>query len=396
MRITVITRARRMLIVLMLLIASLGVTFMSAVSASAAVGTIVLSPAIGAAGTSVTASGSGFGRRTSGSLTFDGQSVGSFQTSTKGRFSLQFAVPAGEPRSVVVRATTAATSATAAFVVTSTAFEVPPPPSTTSPAVLTELFTGADGVFVSESAFWGSSDAGLSQNGVWFAESGSLNRQSGVGRVTDSSWAFRMWTRQTDLAYTTTEMDVRFDGWYGGGEGWHGVNLWLNRTLCTPLPGCSKVNDVGGNAGYVVDFNNRDGSLMIMKKTADPAPDGTYHVLASTKWSPVVGQTYRWGGRVVDNGNGSSTIQLLINGTVRLQATDNGSVGGGRLTGGRVGVRGDYANVAIDNITISRPTSVTDVVPDTSSAVWQSVSCPAAMPVLAPTVLCSVPTSVTR
>jgi hypothetical protein len=229
--------------------------------------------------------------------------------------------------------------------------------ASTASAVVTavgESFDGPDGVFVGDSAFWGSKDLGLSQNASWFAESGSMDRRAGAGWATDSSWAFRMWTRQTDLAFTTTEMDVRFDGWYGGSEGWHGINLWLNRTLCTPLPDCGKVNDPGGNAGYVVDFHNRDGSMLIMKKTANPAPDGTYYTLASTKWSPVVGQTYRWGGRVIDNGNGTSTIQILLNGSVRLQAIDNGSVGGPRLTGGRAGLRGDYANFTIDNLTIRR------------------------------------------
>jgi hypothetical protein len=68
-----------------------------------------------------------------------------------------------------------------------------------------------------------------------------------------------------------------------------------------------------------------------------------------------VGRWYRWGGRVTDNGNGTSTIQVLIDGRVVQQVIDEGLVGGPPLRGGRVGLRSDYASFNVDNLTISQP-----------------------------------------
>ncbi len=217
-----------------------------------------------------------------------------------------------------------------------------PAPST---SMLSATFDGTDALFASAGAFWDFPDLGLSQNPDWFAESGTMYRRAGTGWT--NSPVFRMWTRRTDLGFTRAEMDVRFNGWAGGTDGWHGINLWLNRKLQTPGPG-GRIDD-GATEGYVLDFLNRDGNVYIMKKVGD-----TYHILAKRQWTPARGTWYRWGGRVVDNGNGTSTLQVLVNGQVAQQVTDNGSVGGPRLIGGRVGVRSDYSDVNIDNLTITR------------------------------------------
>lgn len=220
-----------------------------------------------------------------------------------------------------------------------------PAPSPTVTSVLAD-FTGSDGTFVSSGAFWNNADMGLSENPDWFAESGTMYRRAGTGWTNSS--VFRMWTRRTDLAFTKAELDVRFNGWSGGTSSWHGVNLWLNYKLASG----SKINDGACSpCGYAVDFNNRDGNVYIQKKTGVDA----YHLLAKRTWSPARGTWYRWGGRVIDNGNGTNTIQVLVNGQVVQQATDDGSVGGPRLMGGRVGVRSDYSDVNIDNLTITRP-----------------------------------------
>jgi hypothetical protein len=221
--------------------------------------------------------------------------------------------------------------------------EDPTPVPTTS--LLSETFDGPDSVFASASAFWDNSDLGVSENPDWFAESGTMYRRSGTGRTTSS--VFRMWTRRTDLAFTKTEMDIRFNGWTSGTAGWHGINLWLNRKLRSNSDG-SRINDGPQQEGYVVDFLNRDGSLLIMKKVGD-----TYHTLSKKTWTPQQGQWYRWGGRVIDNGS-TSTIQILLNGQVLMQATDNGSIGGPRLLGGRAGLRSDYSDMTVDNLAITR------------------------------------------
>ena len=219
----------------------------------------------------------------------------------------------------------------------------PTPTPTTLLSLLSADFAGIDGTFASSGAFWGQADNGLTENPDWFAESGTMFRRSAMGWT--NSAGFRMWTRRTTLAHTQAEMDVRFNGWSGGTASWHGINLWLNYSLQSG----SKVND-GSLGGYAVDFLNRDGNIYIQKKTGVDQ----YYMLAKLAWKPATGTSYRFGGRVIDNGNGSSTIQLIVNGQVLLQAVDNGSVGGARLLGGRVGVRSDYADMTIDNLAITR------------------------------------------
>jgi roadblock/LC7 domain-containing protein len=196
-------------------------------------------------------------------------------------------------------------------------------------------FEGPDGTLVSSGAFW----ARRQDHPEWFAEGGTMHRRSGIGWTNSAN--FRMWTRRNDLAFTTTEMDIRFNGWTGGSRDWHGINLWLNRKLRSNSDG-SRINDGPRQEGYVVDFLNRDGSLRIMKKVGD-----TYHTLSKKAWAPQQGQWYRWGGRVIDNGS-TSTIQILLEGQVVLQATDNGV----QLHGGRVGLRGDRSNFNVDNLTV--------------------------------------------
>jgi len=214
-----------------------------------------------------------------------------------------------------------------------------------APRRVTETFKGGGDVFVSASAFWGSADDGRGQNANWFAESGTMYRRSGAG-WTDSP-VFRMWTRYTSLAFPSVYMDVRFNGWADATHGWHGVTLWLNRKLRTPDDG-SRINDGPRQEGYTVDFVKRDGKIRIQKKVGD-----RYHILRQRRWQPRPGTWYRWGGRVIANRNGTSRIQVIVNGRVIQQVTDNGSVGGPPLRGGRVGLRGDYANVSIRNLSIT-------------------------------------------
>lgn len=233
------------------------------------------------------------------------------------------------------------------------------------PATLTEDFSGPDGVFVSESAFYDADDLGLSENADWFAESGALLLQAGVGR-TDAP-VFRMWTRRTDLQFVTVSMDVRFRGWAGGDQPWHGINLWLNETLCSPAPDCSRVDDRGGVSGYALDFVNRDGTVTVLKKVAgdtravrperagDFVQGGTYYELAATRWSPRPGRTYRLEAEVVDLGDGGALLRITIDDDVVLEVVDDGTVAGPPLVaGGRVGLRSDHADFEVDDIRIRR------------------------------------------
>ncbi|MCW2682068.1 MAG: hypothetical protein JWM62_3469 [Frankiales bacterium] len=231
--------------------------------------------------------------------------------------------------------------------------------------LLGETFSGSAGVFSDQDAFWSRADRGYAQNASWFAESGAILR-TGAGVARTTSPVFRMWTRRTDLRGSSASMKLRFDGFTAAGDSWHGVNLWLNSAVCTPVPSCSAVDDgQGGNSGYALDFTNRDGSLTILKKVSgdtrstwprgaiDHAWGGTYYWMADTRWTPEPGRTYQYQGRAVERADGT-LLQVVVDGKVLLQVLDNGSMGGPRLTGGRVGVRSDYANVTIDDLAITR------------------------------------------
>lgn len=233
-----------------------------------------------------------------------------------------------------------------------------------SSTVLLRASFSEEEVFVSQDAFYGADDRGSSENAEWLAESGELLRTGAAARTTSPS--FRMWSRRTDLAGASVELDVRFDSWVGGSEPWHGINVWLNSTLCAPSPECTAVRDAEGNGGYALDFVNRDGSLTILKKvpgdTRSRWPDsevgyvegGTYYVLAARSWTPEIGRSYHFAGSVSDGGDGTSILRITVDGEVLVEVVDDGSVGGPRLEGGRVGLRSDYADVTVDDLVVRR------------------------------------------
>ena len=232
---------------------------------------------------------------------------------------------------------------------------------TTRP-VVAEAFDGIDGTFVSQEPFWDEDDRGLSQNDRWYANNGTLDVRSGWGRTDDD--VFRMWTRRTDLQNPTVRFDMVFRGFTGGTKDWRGLNLWLNRTHCTPVPECSAVDDEGGNSGYMLRFVAADGHMIINKKvpgdTREQYPEratsyvqgGTYYWLAKAPWQPVEGREYELAGSVRENADGTSTVQMSVDGEVLLTFVDDGSFGGPPPDGGRVGLRGDYVDVKVDDLEI--------------------------------------------
>lgn len=228
--------------------------------------------------------------------------------------------------------------------------------------LLEEDFSGDDGVFVSAGAFWNSEDLGEQENPNWLSESGALLRRDSAGRV--DGGAFRMWTRNAELPFSRVDLDVTFHRWKGGSEPWHGINLWLNASLCLPAGDCSRVDDTaGGNGGYALDFMNRDGSLTILKKVpgdtrgrwpgaTSHTEGGTYYQMASTRFHPGADGAYRFTGSATDDGRGGAILQVLIDGKIVLEVVDDGSRGGPALTGGRVGLRTDSAVATVDDLEI--------------------------------------------
>jgi hypothetical protein len=86
-------------------------------SASAAGAAVTLSPSAGPVGTSVTVSGTGFGKKSAGTVTA-GTATASFTTSASGSFRATIAIPATTATSVLVTASVRGSTASAPFAVT--------------------------------------------------------------------------------------------------------------------------------------------------------------------------------------------------------------------------------------------------------------------------------------
>jgi hypothetical protein len=215
--------------------------------------------------------------------------------------------------------------------------------------MLAEKFDGPDGPFATMNAFWDNGDQGASENPNWFAESGSMKRQGGTGVAANGT--FRMWTRRTDLQNVKVEMDLKVDqlaNLRGDTAGWDGVKFWLRRRLCSPEPGCGRVNDPNSQAGYTAEVGLRDGRVYIQKKVGS-----NYSLLSATPSNPIpYGSWMRVGGVVRNNPDGSVTIQVLRNGKVLVEYTDHGTNGAPLREPGRIGLRADNAQMNVDNLTV--------------------------------------------
>ena len=249
-----------------------------------------------------------------------------------------------------------------------------PPPVAASPvaasapgssALLSEAFGGSDGVFADQGAFWGAKDLriGPEQHVVRGVRRGAASFRGRIHQL------FR---------------DAHVDAAYGPGlhQGRDGPplqrvhewsrelarrpDLWLNETLCTPAPGCSKVQDgpSAGPSGYALDFMNRDGKLTILKKVhgdtrADVAGCDELrqrrHVLPA-RWHAVGASGWR-------------DVQVCRSSHRQRQRHSNtagphrraGEVGSRRHRTSRgpahpraVGLRSDYADYTVDNISVTR------------------------------------------
>ncbi|TLM85936.1 beta-mannanase [Pseudarthrobacter sp. NamE5] len=114
---------------------------LTAVPAQAATPVITLSPDSGPAGTSVKITGTGFPKKTSGTVTAATASA-PFKTSASGYFTAELVMPESTEATVAIKATAAAASASAPFTVTysspSATEEEPAPAPAPSPAPTTE------------------------------------------------------------------------------------------------------------------------------------------------------------------------------------------------------------------------------------------------------------------
>lgn len=119
---------RSLACVLALVVLSLS---LAAVPAQAATAAISLSPAQGPAGTSVTVTGTGFPKKSSGTLTA-GTSSAAFKVSASGYFTAAVVIPQTTQPVLDIQATAGAVKSSAAFTVVAPATDPAPPPAISS------------------------------------------------------------------------------------------------------------------------------------------------------------------------------------------------------------------------------------------------------------------------
>lgn len=223
--------------------------------------------------------------------------------------------------------------------------------------LLVDDFSRPNGLITNEFAYFNPHDPSAVRSPVWFVTSGSLFARDGTGwtgvpdrgltgprsaTTTDSS-VFRLVTRRSDFKDVTVSFALfvhRFMPVPGAAPGWQGVHVFMRYQSPDLL--------------YVASVDRRDGVIVIKKKV--PGGDtagGTYYTLASVAGQPVVGQWEQVRVSAVNKGEGV-TLQVWLNGRLRLQAVDNGVGDQPPITqAGRVGLRGDYTEFNFDNFTVT-------------------------------------------
>jgi hypothetical protein len=235
------------------------------------------------------------------------------------------------------------------------------PAPTSGNELLRDDFSGDDGLITNGYAYWDDGDDDAFRSSIWEQETASFFRRANTGwsglldgahpdRTSSNgtgSQMFRMWTKRSDFDNVLVTMRLQHEG-YGNGSGdwsahsWDGLKLWLRR---------------GGRTGshnlYTVEVNRRENNVMIQKKCAG---SDEYHILDMTSKNSMPA-TNGWesvGGSVKTNPDGTVTVELIRNGRVVLDGTDDGVGGCAPITEpGRVGIRGDNTQFSVDDFVVA-------------------------------------------
>lgn len=223
-----------------------------------------------------------------------------------------------------------------------------------------DAFDRADGLITNEFAHFNSGNASAVKSPDWDVTSGSLFIQDhaawtgipdGVGpnagssNGTDSA-VFRLTTKRSDFADAAVQFSLLNQGLTTTARtpavAWDGCHIFLRYRSEYEL--------------YYASINRRDNTVIIKKKVpGGPSNGGTYYNLSPLASNPV--PYNRWQqimATVRDNPDGSVTIALYSEGRLLVQAVDDGSLGGAPLRGsGKVGIRGDNANLKFDDFRVT-------------------------------------------
>lgn len=255
----------------------------------------------------------------------------------------------------------AAASTTSTQVVSAESAEIAPVASIAPVSLFTDTFAQyADGLLTNEYAYWNPTNSSSVNSRVWEMTSGSLFAQGGAGwsGVPDAigpnalstngnnSAVFRLTTKQADFGSVAVDFDLLNQGLSSTAStpavDWDGVHVFLRYQSEESL--------------YYASINRRDNTVAIKKKVPGGSSNGgTYYNISTFNTYQVPFGTWQHvKATIKDNADGSVTIELFGNGKLVARAVDNGSIGGAPIRNtGKVGIRGDNANIKFKNFTVT-------------------------------------------
>ncbi len=245
---------------------------------------------------------------------------------------------------------------------TTTTTTVPTPTSTPTTNILfSDLFSQyTDGLITNEYTYWNKTDPTSKQSSLWEMDSGSLFASGGTGWTGipndispnalstngNNSSIFRLVTKQSNFGDVSVNFDFLNQGLNSSGStpavSWDGLHIFLRYQSEYNL--------------YYASVNRRDNTVVIKKKIpGGPSNNGTYYELSKyTAHTVPYGTWQNVTATVKNNADGSVTIELYANGVLLTKAVDDGSIGGAPIrAAGKVGMRGDNANLKIKNFKVS-------------------------------------------
>jgi hypothetical protein len=238
---------------------------------------------------------------------------------------------------------------------------IPTPTVTNSNVLFSDTFSEyLVGLITNEYAYWNPTDPKSVASAKWQLDSGSLFSDGSSGWTgipnsgtpnalstnVNNSTIFRLVTKQSDFGDVSVSFDLLNQGLSSTSAtpaaDWDGLHIFLRYQSEYNL--------------YYASINRRDNTVVIKKKVpGGPSNGGTYYALNSYSSHPVPYKSWqKIRATVKNNADGSVTIKLYADDVLVSSATDNGTIGGAPIrTPGKVGVRGDNANLKFKNFVVS-------------------------------------------
>lgn len=222
-----------------------------------------------------------------------------------------------------------------------------------------ELFSESGSLVTNEYATHNPTHTDIVTSPLWRVTSGSLYRQDGTGwsgkpddispnalsTNGNRSAIFRMVSKRTDIKNASVKLKLRTNGFVSTPttptSSYDGVHVFLRYASEEQL--------------YAITVNRKDGHVVFKKKVPGGATNGgTYYELAPYKTRSTPIGTWQTIEARAKNLTTGVRLELYINGSLFMSATDTGAVGGAPLTAaGRIGFRGDNTNFNLDSISVT-------------------------------------------